>query len=353
MKSKIVRSIIKKDATMAVRNNLMLIAIIGGVLFSLIYYTLPADVEDTYEMAVYDDGSSNLISILSMTGAGGLQLHSFNSLSELKESVRGGDYLIGIHVPNDFDSLISQGVKPTLTLYFNNGIPENSRSTFEYIIGTALDTLATGEITDIIEYEVLGEDTSGKEVPLRDRSLPLYIIFALLMEMWTISTLVVEENALGTLRAVLVTPATSSDVISAKSIVGFVYALLVVTVILLLTQSLRGDIIALLACIFVGAMFAVSLGLFLGSLTDNITGSYIYVAVPLLIMVIPAILIFIPDVSLSIVKAIPTYYMANAFDSILNYGANLRNVLSDVIVLLILDIVFFVMGIFSLRRRYA
>jgi len=351
MKSKIITAIIKKDATMAIRNNLILIAIIGGILFSLIYYALPSEVDDTYEMAIYDDGSSKLMSILGMSG--GLELRPFDSLEGMMESVEGGDYLIGIHVPKDFDLNISEGIRPALVLYFNNGIPESSRSTFEFIIGTALETLTSGEVPDVLEYEVLGVDTSGQEVPLRDRSLPLYIIFALMMEMWTISTLIVEENALGTLRAVLVTPATSSDVISAKSLVGFAYTLVVVSVILLLTQSLRGDALALLASIFVSALFAVSLGLFLGSLTDDITGSYIYVAVPLLILIIPAILIFIPDASISIVKAIPTYYMVNAFDSILNFGANMGGVLRDVGLILALDVVLFFMGVFSLRRRYS
>ncbi|HOP08906.1 MAG TPA: ABC transporter permease [Candidatus Methanofastidiosa archaeon] len=353
MNAKIVRSIVRKDAMMAIRNNLVLIAIIGGVLFSLIYYTLPSDVEEAYDLAIYDGGSSDLMEILGLTSTGGLEIHNTGSLNEMVESVKEGDYMVGVYVPADFDLLVSQGAQPTLTLYFNNGFPESSRSTFEYILRTALDHIVGAQGSSMIEYEVLGEDMAGEQVPLRDRSLSLYIIFALLMEMWTISTLIVEENAFGTLRAMLVTPATSADVISAKSVIGILYTILVLTVILLLTQSLRGNPLALAVCILVSAMFSVSLGLFLGSLTKNITGSYVYVSVPLIIMIIPGMLIFIPDVSLSIVKAIPTYYMANAFDAILNNGAALMDVMGDISVILVLDVVLFALGIASLRRRIA
>ena len=48
MKWSCISAIAKKDAVMARRNKLLLLALFGGILFSLIYYALPAEVDDTY-----------------------------------------------------------------------------------------------------------------------------------------------------------------------------------------------------------------------------------------------------------------------------------------------------------------
>ncbi|MBN1785904.1 MAG: ABC transporter permease [Candidatus Methanofastidiosa archaeon] len=338
---------------MSVRNNLILLGMVAGILFSLIYYALPSDVEETYEIAIFDEDSSQFMSILSMTGAGGLEFKVYDSLEGMKEAIEKGDLIAGIHIPDNFDDDVSAGRSPTLSLYFLHGASEDMMDTFEFIIRSGIEFLAVGQEPSITEYEVLGMDMAGRQVPLREQSLPFYIILALVMEMWTISTLIVEENALGTLRAVLVTPASSSDVITAKSIIGVVYSIFVVSVIMLLTQSIRGNFLALFACVMLGAMFAVSLGLFLGSLTKNITGSYVYVSVPLIILIIPAMLVFIPDVSLSIVKFIPTYYLASAIGDVLNSGAAIAAIASDLFIIAVIDLVFFLLGIFSLRRRYS
>lgn len=353
MNARCIRSIIKKDTLMAIRNNLLLMALLGGVLFSLIYYALPSDVGETYELALFDEGSSEYLELLSIFGAGGLNIDDFDSLGELTEAIEKGEYVAGIYMPENFDQDIKSGNVPIISLYYKYDLPESVRLSIEYILESSLEYLALGIEPVITSYEVLGEDMAGRQLPLRDLSLPFYIIMALMMEMWTISTLVVEENALNTLKAVLVTPATPSDVISAKSIVGIVYSLIVVTVILLITQSFRGDPAALLACILLGAILSVSLGLFLGSLTNNITGSYIYVTVPYLVLIIPGLLLFFQDVSIPYVKLIPSYYLINAFNGILNMGSSLADVAKDLLIVAVCDIVFFVLGIFSLRRRYS
>ena len=123
--------------------------------------------------------------------------------------------------------------------------------------------------------------------------------------------------------------------------------------ILILTWSIRGNLLVLFLGILLGGIMAVSLGLFLGSLTENFVGSYVYAGLPMLIFLIPPLLIFVPDVSLSVVKVIPTYYMVNAFNQILNYGAGLAEVWKDFLVIAVCDGIFFMLGIFALRRRFS
>ena len=351
MRATCIKAIVRKDGIQAVRNRLVLLALLSGIIFSAVYYILPSTVEETFTLAVY--GDPQLFGEISDLEEEGIEVGFFSSEDEVKNAVGRGDYIVGIVYPEDFSSQLMSGQKPHIILYFKSDQPESVRTAVEYLMQLSIEYMVSGEEPLIIKEEILGEDLAGKHVPLREQSVPMYLLMALIMEMWTISTLIVEESAAGTLRAVLVTPASPSDIITAKGMVGISYSLSVAFAILILTWSLRGNLPLLFLGILLGGIMAVCLGLFLGSLTDNVVGSYIYVGVPMLVFLIPALLIFLPDVSLSAVKLIPTYYMANYLGQILNYGAGLADVWKDFLIIGVCDVVFFILGIYALRRRYS
>lgn len=351
MKLSCIKAIARKDAVQAMRNRLVLLALLSGVLFSAVYYILPSTVEETFSLAIY--GDSQLFGDISDLEEEGMEVGFFASEEEVKKAVGDGDYIVGIVYPEDVISQLMSGQKPHITLYFKSDQPEGVRTAIEYLMQLAIEYAVSGEEPLIIKEEMLGEDLAGRHIPLSEQSIPMYVLMALIMEMWTISTLIVEESAAGTLKAVLVTPASPSDVIMAKGLVGISYSLSVAFAILILTWSIRGNLLVLFLGILLGGIMAVSLGLFLGSLTENVVGSYVYAGLPMLILLIPPLLIFLPDVSLSVVKVIPTYYMVNAFDQILNHGAGLAEVWKDFLVIAVCDVIFFMLGIYALRRRFS
>jgi ABC-2 type transport system permease protein len=346
-----ISAIIRKDTVQAIRNNLMLLALFSGIVFSLVYYVLPSSVEETFDIAVY--GDSQLFSEFAGAEEEGITLAFLSSERELQEAVEKGDYMAGIVLPKEFDAQLMSGQSPELVLYFNSEQPESVRTSIEYFVQLAFEYVAVGTAQPDIEAEILGEDMAGQHIPLREQSIPLYLMMALVMEMWTLSTLIVEESAAGTLRAVLVTPASPSDIIAAKGIVGISYSIGVAFVILVLTWSLRGNLPVLFLGVLLGAVLAVSMGLFSGSLTEDITGSFIYTGVPLLVLILPGLLVLIPDVTVSAVRVIPTYYLVDAFNQVLNHGAGLSDVWKDFLVIVVFDIIFFFLGVFALRRRYS
>ncbi|MGD2251097.1 MAG: ABC transporter permease [Candidatus Methanofastidiosia archaeon] len=345
-----ISAILRKDTVAAIRNSLLLMALVSGVIFSLVYYVLPTDVEETFYLAAY--GDSELFSGFAEAEEG-IAIDMFPSEEAVEHAVSKGDYIAGVVLPDDFGSIVMTGQKPEITLYFNSEQPESVKTSIEYFVELAVEYAVLGVEAPVMEAEILGEDMAGEHIPLRERSIPLYVVLALVMEMWTIATLIVEESAAGTMRAVLVTPATPSDVIAAKGALGISYSVGVAAVILVLTRSLRGDLPVLFLGILLGAVMAVSLGLFLGSLTTSITGSYAYASVPLLVFMLPALMIFVPDISLSIIKVIPTYYLVGAINQVLNHGAGLTEVWKDYLIIIFCDILFFGLGVFALRRRYS
>lgn len=353
MKLSCIKAIARKDAVQAMRNRLVVLGLVFGIIFAVIYYVFPSTVEETFDVALYDGSSSQLFPPVGELEMEGMRIIFFTSGEEFEKAVEEEDYVAGIALPENFDSQLLSGKQPTVSLYFKSDVPESVRSSIQYFIQMTIEYVTLGKQPTDVETEMLGEDMAGKHIPLREQAVPLFLVMALMMEMWTISTLIVEESAFGTMRAVLVTPASPSDVIMAKGVLGIPYAFLVAVSILILTQSVRGNLPVLFIAVFLGALMTVSMGLFMGSITKNILGSYIYVAIPLLILMIPAMLIFVPDVSLSIVKVIPTYYLANAINQVLNSGAGLADVWKDFLVIAGFDTAFFVLAVYALRRRFS
>jgi ABC-2 type transport system permease protein len=342
----------RKDAVMARRNKLLLLALFGGILFSLIYYALPAEVDDTYSIAYYDAGDSGMFEHLPPFASAGLAFEQVPSREALISRVNSGDYLAGVAVPDGFIADAMDGLRPPIELIAKSGTDAAVVDTVGYLVRTISDYAVFGTLPVVLPVEVIGEDTSGIQVPLRKQSVPFYVIMALMMEMWTIATLIIEETSAGTMRAVLVTPARPSDIITAKTLVGGLYTIGVVSVILVLTQSIRGDPAALVFGILLGALLAVSLGLLLGSLTKTITGSYIYVSVPMLVLILPGLVLLVPGLSHDAIRLIPTYYLVDALERVLNSGASLGDVWRQYATIAVLDTVFFCAGVLSLRRRY-
>ncbi|MBU7035758.1 MAG: ABC transporter permease, partial [Theionarchaea archaeon] len=201
MNPQCVKAIMKKDTIAAIRNSLVLMGLISGIMFAAVYYVLPASVEETFDLAVY--GESQVFSQLG--GEEGIAFHFFESSEDVEKAVEEGDYVAGLVLPKDFDTLLATGEKPEVVLYFDSEQPENVRTSIAYFIELAVEYAALQKPLPQMEGEILGEDMAGKQIPLREQSIPLYLVMALVMEMWTISTLIVEESAAGTLRAVLVT----------------------------------------------------------------------------------------------------------------------------------------------------
>ena len=351
MRRACVAAIARKDVRMAMRNNLVLLALVSGVLFSLVYYALPSATDETYHLSVYDEGTSALFSSLPPQLSRGAAFSFVSSEEALHEAVYAGDAIAGIVIPATFDEVVAAGGVPSLSLVVADELSTGQAEALSFLVATLAGYDVYGTLPVPLATEVIGADEAGF-VPMREQSVPFYLLMALMMEMWTIATLVVEESAAGTMRALLVTPARPSDVLTAKTLVGGVYAVGVVFVILLLTRSVRGDLFALFLGIVLGALLAVSLGLLLGSLTENITGSYMYVSIPLIVLLLPGLLLFIPDISHDAVRAIPTYYLVDAFGQVLNRGAGIADVWRSYLAIACLDVVFFVGGIAAIRRRY-
>ena len=99
--------------------------------------------------------------------------------------------------------------------------------------------------------------------------------------------LLVEEKEKGTLKAVLVSPATYADVVAGKGLVGLFYALLVAVILLLLNGGFGGNVVITLLSVVLGSIFLVQVGLLMGAAFKAINQVNSWSSIVMIVLMLP------------------------------------------------------------------
>ena len=75
-----------------------------------------------------------------------------------------------------------------------------------------------------IDEQIIGEDMVGMQVPPRDRMRPLLAILLIMFETFGLANLIAEELEKGTVRALLITPMSITELFVGKGIFGIAMA---------------------------------------------------------------------------------------------------------------------------------
>lgn len=154
---------------------------------------------------------------------------------------------------------------------------------FEYLLGKP--------ITIQIERIQLQPETHGMTI-LASMGFSFII---LMVGMIAIPHMMLEEKQNKTLDAMLISPANSTHIIAAKALTGLIYTLIVYGIGLILFQMILAHWGLAFLAGFLGALFAVSLGLLLGILVDNRQQLMLWAWVGIIPLFLPMILSFLDD----------------------------------------------------------
>ncbi|MBO0794426.1 MAG: ABC transporter permease, partial [Ktedonobacteraceae bacterium] len=177
--------------------------------------------------------------------------------------------------------------------------------------------------------------------PAKENELPIstllgsfYSSIALVMSFLTgmtvVPNLLVEEKEKKTLRLLMVSPAGFADIITGKLLIALVYQLAMTAAVLLTMKSLSGNIPLLCLFTLCGACFTLALGLLAGCIFQTTTALGGFTGLMTMLFLFPAM--FASDLIGTllkgnpleyVVRAIPTYYLADGFaKAIQNQGFN-------------------------------
>lgn len=322
----------KKDVVTITRESFFLFMVAMPIIASLVLTAVLGSVGTARPtLAVYGEGE--LISILEEEPS--LNVTVFSSEESLKEAVLRGEYDGGLLV------------SPTPKLLISGKSLLNERVTIGATLENAFREVSGEKETILFETKETGADV----YPWKVRFVPFFVIIAVTVAGMIISASLIEEREKKTLNAVLVTPITPLEVITAKALFGLFLGLILGTIILVLNGALTGGFLLIMLFLVLGTTFTVAIGLMAGVMMDNITDLITRVKTFGVILYFPAVVIMFPQIPQWIGKFFPTYYFIDPIFSITQKGAGWSDVWWKAVILLACDVVVLVLAAKVLRER--
>jgi ABC-2 type transport system permease protein len=313
---RIALAIARKDVVDAFRNLYLLSAVLFPVGLSVLF-SLAFSPENGFRLgtvAVYDQGSSRLV--------GQMRAHPLitdvaevDSRDSLVEAVRG-DALGGLVLPAGFDGAVAAGQSPEMELLVDGSRGVGERSALRQLLDQQLKDLAgLPEPARVVESDVTSDPSVAVgEAGIQGLFLVVLLMLALTMTgVFVVPTLLVEEKERHTLKTILVSPASYSEVVVGKALAGLAYALLGAAILLALNDGLRGNVVAMVAAVLLGAVFLVEIGLLLGALFSTTAQVNTWSSVVMLVLILPTWLggNLATEWLNTLVRLLPTYYLAD------------------------------------------
>ncbi len=344
--------LIGKDAGEIFRNRLSLVVTVLIVIVLPFWFSLmPSEVEETLFLGVYAPGLEAIFDKVNATDEA-LRVSFYDDTDALKIDVEKGDIMAGVVLPGDFVQQLLGGERPRIELYFASVVPEESREPMKALL-EELSFILTGEVLPVfLDVEVLGEDYAGKQLPFRDQAKPLWISLVLLVEILALAYLIIEEKQTGAIYALLVTPTTTEQIFAAKLIVGTALASVETLLVITLMGSIGRGTAAILVNVFLGALLATGFAFLVATPARDLKSSFSWLMIPYVVLMVPPMTVIYPQAASWVVKLLPSYYLADTFNKVLNQGLGLGGVWQNLAILAVFDVAILAAGILVLRRRF-
>jgi ABC-type transport system involved in multi-copper enzyme maturation permease subunit len=287
-------AIARKDILDGWKNKTILGNIIIVTLMILFYKSLPSweNSPAVPNLRVYDAGKSRLVVALGDSTT--VKLHQYESQQEMERILAKGDIPeIGLVIPADFDQALEAGEQLELDGYVVHWVSDKDAE--------ELRQMAGAELTALVGKSVYIKLAGNKVYTQADSTglaflASISVIFSVAMLGLLVTPgLMIEEKHAKTIDALLVSPASSSHVITAKALAGLFYCLFAAGIALAVNAAIVTQWwLAILATIG-GALFMVAIGLLLGSLVEVRQQLGIWVFGLNFILLIPAFLSIMQD----------------------------------------------------------
>jgi ABC-2 type transport system permease protein len=340
-------AVVGKDIRQISRNRFMaVITVISILAFAGIYYLMPSEIDETFEVGVYlERGRPQLERALEEEPQEGMNVTWADSPSELRRLVRERDVQVGFSVVFDND-------RPVVTQYVSAETPEEIREAGE-AFGREFGFLLAGRLLPVeLEPRVIGPDRVDAALPLRDRLRILLLTAIVLIEVFALSELLAAEVRLRTVKALLVTPISVRDFLTAKGITGssMAFAEGLVGGLLLRIIDLQ-TIVPVAVFLLFGALLVTALAFLIGAVAREMLSVIGLGTVAYVVLLLPGFSLILPGFESPLIRAIPTDPLIRAIDGFANQGQSLGAYLPELGYLAASSLVLFAAGYQVLRAR--
>jgi ABC-2 type transport system permease protein len=352
MNWRIVSTLVVKDLSLFFRNRfLALISVLMLVAYSIIYYLMPSSVDEVLEFG-YHGPPLPLTVTQEMAAQEGLILHQAASQETLTQAVAEGRYDLGVALPLDVSAKLSAGERAQGWVYFPSDFPSELKEAYTILI-QELVFMMSGQTLNLEFNEViLGTDLAGRQIPVRERLLPLIAVFVLVIETLGLASLISAEVEGRTLQALLVTPLRVEGLFLGKGIVGVGLSTFQAALLLAVTGGLSRQPALILTTLLLAGLLVTGIGFLLASWGKDLMSVMGWGVFAILILSIPAIGVILPGTLTDWVMVIPSYYLVDTIYQAANFDLGWRANWDNLLILLAYAAASFGLGIIVLRRKF-
>jgi ABC-2 type transport system permease protein len=312
---RVILAITLKDVVDAVRNRTLLSVSAAVLLMVALFRALPAlRDEDRPALAVVDPGESTVVEQWAESGQ--FDLHRTASREEMAYVLGGEETaVLGLILPPDIDQQVQGKAPLTLEGYVDHWVSDSDADE----IRSAFEARLTAQAGSPVRIEVSNDEVFTHPRGLRPVTTSFLMVYALVVVGLMIApNLMIEEKELRTMEALLISPASAGQIVTAKALTGLVYCLAGGGVVLAASAPMVVHWeIALLAALG-GSLFTVTLGLLLGVILRARQQLIIWSSVLMFPLFVPVIAsevladLQVPALVQQVVSLVPTVAVAEA-----------------------------------------
>ena len=263
---RIIWAITAKDLVDGIKNKNVLGVIIPALFVIVIYRYMPAITAEDGPPALLLFDAGNPAMMLLLEDSPAVDLYTYESEAQMLYYLSNGEQPeLGLVIPAGFDQSAAAGQPLALQGYMLHFFTDEEVSDLQRYMQDEFEYLLGKPVVIHIEQIQLQPETHGITI-LASMGFTFMI---LMVGMIAIPHMMLEEKQSKTMDAMLISPANSFHIVTAKALTGLIYAMITYGIGLILFREIIVHWGLALVTGLLGALFAVSLGLLLGILVDN------------------------------------------------------------------------------------
>lgn len=322
-----------KELRSSAGNFVIVFALVMPILFSLLLKLVFGDVfSGKPRLGFFDPFESRFTEL--MMARSNLETERYDSLENMIADVEIGKIESGYVVPQGFDQALLDGIHIEFTVYTWGETGFKQRLIADTALTNVVAEMAGLDQNVQVEVRQLGE---VEITDLADQLLPLLILMAMMLGgVMSPAIALIQEKQQHTLIALLTTPADWSEVLAAKTLLGFSLGLGTSLATLAINQAFGAHALLLAGIIALGALAAALLGTLLGLLIKDMNSLLATLKAGGLLLVAPGILELVPKAPEWLARIFPTYYMIDPILEIAQRGAGWEEIRGEVFILVLI-----------------
>lgn len=350
---RIIWAITAKDIVDGIKNKTTLSAILTTLFVAVIYRALPllGNGDALPNLIIYDEGGSSIVPMLENSAA--YNLYELNSRERMERFLTEEDTpALALVIPPNLDQELMGSGTPKVEGYFLHWVSESDAEELRTVFEREISEIVGHPIAIHIEGNIIYTEPDSLGLAFL-ASLALVIVITMIGISFTVN-LMFEEKQTKAIDALLVSPASSGQVVMAKFLTGLLYCLLGAAVVLALNNSLITHWWLVILGIIVGSFFTVGVGILLGNIFEvrqqlMLWGFLIFIPLllPLFLSIMSNIL---PKTLIAVFSWIPTVALDRVFRISFSAHAPLSQFGPQLLLVACYAVTLFALVVWVLRR---